>query len=59
MNSGVIVIMYLCSVSSANGILHAFGFTSSAPREREAPDPALHSAMGCSLLNKLYQMGAG
>lgn len=59
MNSGVTVIMYLYSVSGANGIQRAFGFASSAAREREAPDPALHSDMGCSLLNSLYQMDAG
>lgn len=59
MNSEVIVIMYLYSASSTNGIQQAFGFSSLAAREWEAPDPALHSDRGWSLLTKLYRVGAG
>lgn len=59
MNSGVVVFMYLCSLPTTNGIQHIFDFTGSAAREQEAPDPALHSDVGCSLPNKLYQIGGG
>lgn len=58
MNSGVVVLMYLNSLSTTNGIQHVFDFTGSAARE-QAPDPALHSDVGCSLINKLYQIGGG
>lgn len=56
LNSRVIVIKYLYSVSSTNGFRHAFGFPNLAARDWGAPDPALHSGMGCSLPNKLYQV---
>lgn len=59
MNSGVVVLMYLYNLSTTNGIQHVFDFTGSAAREQEPPDPALHSDVGCSLLNKLYQIGGG